>query len=152
LGRIAKHPDFVTGGIDTGFIARQAETLLAPQGTPPSDVLAIVALAVLAGEAVAGDDPWDSRDQWWLNIARVRTMMFTDGTAQYPVEVRRDGANWLIGETTGVAEPQAGDGLRVALDGTWRTVLMAEDHHVITLRDAGQTWRLTLPDPLSADD
>jgi 3-methylcrotonyl-CoA carboxylase alpha subunit len=152
LGRIARHPDFAAGGIDTGFIARHAETLLAPQGTPPSDVLAIAALAVLAGETAAGDDPWDSRDQWWLNTTLVRTMIFTDGAAQYPIEVRRDGAAWRIGGMVGVAEPLAGDRLRVALDGVWRTVLAVEDHHVITLRDAGQTWRLTLPDPLSADD
>ncbi len=152
LGRIAAHPDFAAGGIDTGFIARQAETLLAPQGTPPADVLAIAALTVLSGETSTGDDPWDSRDQWWLNTTPVRTMIFTDGTEHHPARVWRDGAVWRIEGIAGVAEPLAGDRLRVALDGVWRTVLVAVDHHVITLRDSGQTWRLTLPDPLSADD
>src|SRR5271165_1927133 len=34
----------------------------------------------------------------------------------------------------------------------WRTVTAMLDHHVVTLRDNGLTWRLTLPDPLAADD
>jgi 3-methylcrotonyl-CoA carboxylase alpha subunit len=152
LGRIAAHPDFAEGGIDTGFIARQGATLLAPQGAPPGDVLATAALAVLAADAPAGDDPWDSRDQWWVNTDHVRTLVFTDGTAAYPVPVRRDGAAWRIGDVLGTADWLAGARLRVALDGVWRTVLVALDQHAITLRDHGQTWRFTLPDPLSADD
>ena len=35
LYRIAAHPEFVAGGIDTGFIARHADTLLPPQHDPP---------------------------------------------------------------------------------------------------------------------
>jgi 3-methylcrotonyl-CoA carboxylase alpha subunit len=38
------------------------------------------------------------------------------------------------------------------LDGVWRTVLVTHDSQVITLRDQGETWRLTLPDALSTDD
>ena len=40
--------------------------------------------------------------------------------------------------------------LRVSLDGVWRTVSAIVDQHVVTLRDNGLTWRLTLPDPLAA--
>ena len=99
LGRIAAHPDFAAGGIDTGFIAREAETLLAPQAAPPPEVLAIAALATLTAEAaVCGDpasrDPWDTRDQWWLNTTPVRQLDFTDGTTSYPVAVTREGAAW----------------------------------------------------------
>ena len=56
LGRIAGHPDFAAGGIDTGFIAREANTLLAGQGTPPAEVLAAMALAELRAEADAASD------------------------------------------------------------------------------------------------
>jgi 3-methylcrotonyl-CoA carboxylase alpha subunit len=152
LGRIAAHPDFAAGGIDTGFIAREGETLLAGQGTPPAQVLAIAALAVLSDEAPAGDDPWDARDQWWVNTTPVRVLEFTDGEAGYPVSVTRDGPAWRIGGLVGAAE-RSGDGrLRVSLDGVWRTVIAVVDQHVVTLRDNGLTWRLTLPDPLAAAD
>jgi 3-methylcrotonyl-CoA carboxylase alpha subunit len=69
LGRIVGHPAFAAGGIDTGFIAREAATLLTGQGTPPPDVLAVAALAVLwplrRGEVTgsSGSDVAVYRDQ-----------------------------------------------------------------------------------------
>jgi 3-methylcrotonyl-CoA carboxylase alpha subunit len=107
---------------------------------------------VLSGETAIGDDPWESLDQWWLNTTPVRTLNFTDGASHYPVRVERDGAAWRIEGVTGAAERLDGDRVRVSLDGVRRTVLATQDQHVITLRDGAQTWRLTLPDPLSADD
>ena len=53
LGRIVAHPDFAHGGIDTGFIAREGAALLAGQGAPPAEVLAIAALTALAAELPA---------------------------------------------------------------------------------------------------
>jgi 3-methylcrotonyl-CoA carboxylase alpha subunit len=153
LGRIVAHPAFAAGGIDTGFIAREGATLLAGQGVPPADVLAIAALTVLAAEPpAAGNDPWDSHDLWWLNTTASRMFHFTDGETTYPVPVIRDGAAWRIGDTVGVAERAGAGRLRVSLDGVWRTVTATLDHHVVTLRDNGLTWRLTLPDPLAPGD
>jgi 3-methylcrotonyl-CoA carboxylase alpha subunit len=152
LGRIAAHPAFAAGGIDTGFIAREAETLLAAQAIPPPSVLATAALAILTAEAPASDDPWDARDQWWLNTTPVRQLDFTDGETNYPVAVTREGAAWRIGGTLGSAEPLHDGRLRVSLDGVWRAVSATIDQHVVTLRDDGLTWRLTLPDPLAAAD
>ena len=77
LDRIVAHPDFAAGGIDTGFIAREGATLLAGQGAPPPETLAIAALAVLSAEAPApSNDPWDARDLWWINTTPVRTLDF----------------------------------------------------------------------------
>jgi 3-methylcrotonyl-CoA carboxylase alpha subunit len=152
LGRIAAHPEFAAGGIDTGFIAREGETLLAAQATPPAEVLAIAALAVLTAEPPATDDPWDARDQWWLNTTPARMLDFTDGETSYPVAVTREGGAWRIGNILGTAESLHGGRLRVSLDGVWRTVSATIDQHVVTLRDDGLTWRLTLPDPLAAAD
>jgi 3-methylcrotonyl-CoA carboxylase alpha subunit len=157
LGRIAGHADFAAGGIDTGFIAREGDTLLAAQGVPPAEILATAALAVLTAETPAGDDPWDARDQWWVNTTPARVLDFTDGETRYPVSVTRagvgEGAGWRIGWIPGSAERLDDARLRVSLDGVWRTVSAIVDQHVVTLRDNGQTWRLTLPDPLaSADD
>ena len=62
------------------------------------------------------------------------------------------GAAWRIGDVLGAAEHAGVGRLRVSLDGVWRTVSAMLDHHVVTLRDAGLTWRLTLPDPLAPGD
>ena len=153
LGRIIAHGEFAAGGIDTGFIAREAATLLAPQAAPPPAVLAIAALTALAAEhPVAGDDPWDQRDLWWLNTAPSRVFHFTDGETTYPVAVTRDAGGWRIDGILGTAE-QVGPGrLNVTLDGVRRTVSAMLDNHVVTVRDDGLTWRLTLPDPLAPGD
>ncbi|MBS0641780.1 MAG: acetyl/propionyl/methylcrotonyl-CoA carboxylase subunit alpha, partial [Proteobacteria bacterium] len=153
LDRIVAHPDFAAGGIDTGFIAREGATLLAPQAAPPADVLAMAALTVLTAETnTTSDDPWDARDQWWLNTTPVRVMDFHDGEAHFPVPVTRLGDAWRIGDIVSQAERLDETRLRVCLDGAWRTVLATLDNHVITLRDSGATWRFTLPDPLHAAD
>ncbi len=153
LDRIVAHPDFAAGGIDTGFIAREGATLLAPQATPPADVLAIAALTVLTVETeAASHDPWDARDLWWVNTAPTRVMEFHDGDTPYPVGVTRDGDAWRIGDIVSNAVRIDPTRLRVCLDGVWRTVLAIQDQHVVTLRDGGVTWRFTLPDPLHASD
>lgn len=152
LGRIAAHPEFAAGGIDTGFIAREAASLLAAQAPPAAEIQAIAALAVLTAETPAGDDPWDARDLWWLNTAPARVLHFTDGETSYPVTVTRAGTAWRIGDILATAEPIGAARLRVSLDGVWRTVTAVVDQHVVTLRDNGLTWRLTLPDPLAAAD
>ena len=61
LGRIVAHPDFSAGGVDTGFIARHGDTLLAPQREPPTEVLAAAALCVLTDEAEAAAAECGSR-------------------------------------------------------------------------------------------
>jgi 3-methylcrotonyl-CoA carboxylase alpha subunit len=110
-------------------------------------------LTALAGETLAaGDDPWTQRDLWWLNRAPSRVFDFTDGETTYPVSVIREGAAWRIGGILGVAEPVGPGRLRVSLDGVGRTVSAVLDRPSVTLRDAGVTWRLTLPDSLGPDE
>jgi len=92
------------------------------------------------------------RDLWWVNTTPVRVLDFTDGNDSYPVPVAREGAAWRVGNRLGAAELLPDGRLRVALDGMWRTVSAVLDHHMLTLRDLGATWRLTLPDPLAAAD
>ncbi len=167
LGRIVAHPDFAAGGIDTGFIAREGARLLAEQGAPPAEVLAIAALAVLAQEAEAAEQaaaatadpfsPWNARDLWWLNAEPGRVLDFMDGEAELsglgysrwkqvapghrrPVMIgsARRHARRLAARVAGW---RVADGHR----GAWTRMC-------VTLRDDGLTWRLTLPDPLASAD
>jgi 3-methylcrotonyl-CoA carboxylase alpha subunit len=163
LFRIAAHPAFAAGGVDTGFIARYAGTLLAPQDAPPDDVLAAAALGILLDESEAAGrqaaasadpySPWHARDQWWLNAAPERVLEFhADGTI-HPVTVRRNGAAWLltIGEhSLCAAATRDPDGmLDMTLDDTRCRVRVTHTGETISVRHNGATFRFSLPDSIA---
>ncbi len=161
LGRIVAHPAFATGGVDTGFIARHGDVLLAPQREPPIEVLAAAALSVLADEAhaavSAGADPyspWNARDHWWLNADFERELSFTAGDLACPVRVRNHGATWRlkIGDRLcTAAATSAPDGrFDVIVDGVRERVSVTRVGETIAVRRDGQTFRLLLPDPMAA--
>jgi len=162
LHRIASHPDFAAGGIDTGFIAREAATLLAGQAAPPAEVLAALALTEVSREeqtaardaAVSADpfSPWHARDGWWINASRPRTLHFMDGDTAFPVSVVRSGKSWqaeALGRTL-IGQAHA-DGM-VVMDGVHERMPVAVDGETRTIRRAGETWRLRLADPGAAGD
>jgi 3-methylcrotonyl-CoA carboxylase alpha subunit len=164
LGRIVGHPAFAAGGIDTGFIARHADTLLAQQSTPTPEVLAIAALGVLADEADAasraaatsGDphSPWDARDGWWLNATHERVLEFHDDVAAYPVSAHRAGDAWhlTIGKQSalGTASRAADGRLDVRLDGARQLASITHLGEAVSIRLNGETWQFRLPDPIAA--
>ncbi len=162
LGRIARHADFERGGIDTGFIAREAATLLTGAAPPPTEVLAAAALTEMAAEAASAQDaaltsedpysPWHARDGWWTNGRRARTLTFETNDAPYPVLLLAQGSEWhlTIGETalTGSTDgPSA-----IVLDGVRMGCAVARDGEERVVRFGGETWRLRLPDPSVFDD
>ncbi len=164
LCRLAAHPDFAAGGIDTGFIARHADTLLLPQREPPPEVLAAATLGMLhdeaeaaAREAASGNDPyspWHARDQWWPNVSPERELHFIAGDTAFPVRVRGDGAAWrlTIGERmVSASAVRASDGrLDMTLDGVRQRISVIRQGEIVTVRLNGETWRLRLPDPIGA--
>ena len=164
LGRITSHPGFAAGGVDTGFIARHAETLLGANVAPPAHILALAALGVVCTEANAAAQaaaasadpfsPWHAMDGWWLNASVARILDFHSGDRHYPVEVRRSTSGWRIeaeSEHFDTSATLAQDGvlwadvnnLRVRV----RFYLLAD---TVSIRVDNETWRLTLPDPLAA--
>lgn len=54
LARVARHPAFIAGELDTGFIGRHGRVLI-PDPTPSQDIIEAAAGALTAPE---GDDPW----------------------------------------------------------------------------------------------
>ena len=163
LGRIVMHPEFAAGGVDTGFIARIADTLLTPNREPTADVLAVAALCVLsdeadaaAAEAAASTDPhspWQARDCWWLNASFTRELRFTAGAGMYPVRVQRSGEAWLltIGDCicTGSATHTADGRTAITLDGMRQLVSATRQGETVIVRLDGETYSLHLPDPIS---
>lgn len=157
LGRIASHPAFAAGGIDTGFIARHAGELLSPRPTPPLELQAIAALGVLdieARNAPSAADPWDARDGWWLNATPERLLDLCMDDTPCPVRLAREGPGWriaadgqsLLGRIAGTDSAW----LWIELDGLRHRAAVHVAGETVTVRWCGETWQFLLPDPALA--
>jgi 3-methylcrotonyl-CoA carboxylase alpha subunit len=155
LGRIVAHPEYISGGVDTSFVARHADLLLASQPDRPMAVAAAAALGVLLEEAPApaGNldpySPWHTRDQWWPNIVFERELQFE----LVPIKVVRDGSAWrlTIGDrTVNATGAREADGqIVMVLDGVRERLFVMRLQDSVVVRRDGQTWRLQLPDPMA---
>ncbi|HLK49869.1 MAG TPA: acetyl/propionyl/methylcrotonyl-CoA carboxylase subunit alpha [Bryobacteraceae bacterium] len=96
LGRIAAHPAYAAGDLDTGFIPRHAPELL-PAAAPASpEVLAAAILRVFAdqrreaeGRATPNDpwSPWNSQGAWRMNGSGYQDLAFRDGESKITLRV-----------------------------------------------------------------
>ncbi len=160
LGRLAAHPAFIAGDVDTGFIARHADALLSPQGQAPDTVLALAALGELlkirhasAERARRSHDPWspwNAAAGWRLNGDSHHDLHLRDGERDVIVvaHFRRD--HFLLdlpGGTVTARGTLSADGeLAADLDGMQlratlvrrgelATVITAEGSHAIVVHD-----------------
>ncbi len=101
LRAIASHRSFANGDVDTGFISRHANDLLA---SPPIDagharmaVCAVVAALMddwredAAGNAYRSEDrwsPWNTPDAWRMNGEGRQTLVLRTGDAELTIGVR----------------------------------------------------------------
>ena len=75
LQQLVRHPAFIAGDTDTGFIPKHRNSLLPDESHLPDNALIAASLHVLANEA-HGTDPWDRKDGWWLNRGAHRALEF----------------------------------------------------------------------------
>ena len=164
LARIAAHPDFAAGGIDTGFIARNAATLLAGPREPDITVLAAAVLAELLEEAEAASrvaanhadphSPWHANDLWWPNAMRERVLDLVDEETTHSVRVHRSGSGWALGvggqQVIGSAARMPDGRIALTLDGVQERVGATRIGEQLVLRLRGETFRFRLPDPIAA--
>ncbi len=163
LDRILAHPDFASGTIDTGFIGRNAETLLTPKLKPSPQVLALAALGVLTLEeeaarahAAASADPhspWHARDHWWVNTRPTRVFEFHHEDETHAVTLAPAADGWRISAggaaiTARHAKLEAGS-VHALLDGMRLSASIHRAGETINLRHAAQSWRFVLPDPIA---
>jgi 3-methylcrotonyl-CoA carboxylase alpha subunit len=162
LYRVATHPAYRDGEIDTGFIERHREALIPPPASAPVPALAAASLARVLAQAKAsrtaarssGDphSPWHDGDGWRLNGATYRDLRWQDAVGGRTVRVhyRRAGYRLEVGEEVcdAAARCESDGALRLTLDGAvHRASLLQEDNPTVVLLD-GIEYRLSLVDPL----
>ena len=163
LARVATHPEFTTGEIDTGFIERHRAVLLPPRRPASDAVLAAATLSrLLAREAAAkeaaarsGDrfSPWARVDGWRLNGVGHQELLFRDGAEERKVTATARGRDWLlqIGEQPLLVggEYRADGTLSVVLDGVRRHVMVLDHGLETAVFLDGESWRLVEIDLLA---
>jgi 3-methylcrotonyl-CoA carboxylase alpha subunit len=166
LTRVAAHPEFAAGAIDTGFIARHRDALV-PEPTPtPGEIVATAALALLLeqdeaarGAAAASGDPWSPwhrRNGWRLNGETYQDLRFDDATGEehaVRVHYRNGGYALDLSDDRIAARAERTDegGLVVELDGVRsRFAALHQGRDVIVLQN-GTSWRLRHLDPLAPE-
>jgi 3-methylcrotonyl-CoA carboxylase alpha subunit len=148
LAGIAGDADFRAGEVDTGFIGRHPELLVAPVATPA--VIAAAALAVLDRRAAAAQvpgephSPWSAVDCWRMNAPGHQTILL-DGLsiAAHP---GGDGVWRLQWDGESIVATKRADG--ITLDGVVsRMTVVPEAGRIIVIAD-GINHVLTPVDPL----
>jgi 3-methylcrotonyl-CoA carboxylase alpha subunit len=128
LARLAAHPAFVGGEIDTGFIARHEADLFAVVA-PPADLVAAAASAWAAGQSAA-DGPFARRFR--LNLpSRVPGALWADDGTEHGFVLTPDGVELADGS---VRQPARG-------------AVMLRQGDVIEARRQGHAWRFMADNP-----
>src|SRR5262249_38471441 len=146
LRRVAAHPAYAAGALDTGFIPRYAGELLPPAGPAPREALVAAALRVLSDQhrdseraAVPGDpwSPWNAPHSWRMNSVGYQDLVFLDGNARITIRVHpqlggdfqalfsgallrirgNEDCIWIDGFKTPATVLRQGDRFTVILDG-----------------------------------
>jgi 3-methylcrotonyl-CoA carboxylase alpha subunit len=83
LARVARHPAFIAGELDTGFIERHAERLI-PAAVPSQDIIEAAAGALAT---YPGDDPWHALTGFRTNASPYRQVSVAIGDDTHTVAI-----------------------------------------------------------------
>jgi 3-methylcrotonyl-CoA carboxylase alpha subunit len=153
LARVIGDKDYAAAKLDTGFIERRKEALLALAPPVPDSALAVAALYWLAGEP-AGGDPWARRDGWRLNLPKAaQTLEFRSDDQLLTVAATASGDGWelQLGERRRQATASfAPDGAAtLTLDGARCRAVVLAYGETLTVSIDGESWRLERVDSLA---
>ncbi len=164
LAAIARHPAFIAGEVDTGFIARHRVALVPEPSPAPASVVALACLAVLLDQAGtrrseacrAADrySPWHRADGWRLNGIGAQTIKLKDETGERSVVVRFQGGGYILDLAEGpvrVAGERLPTGeIRADIGGEPMTAFVLHAGGEVAVFGLGPTWRFRLADSFRA--
>ena len=154
LRAIVAHPGFAAADLDTGFIARHAEALLAPPRAAPPAALAAAVLCLLRDEPVTDPadphSPWGLANAWRLNGEGWQDFGLLDGEAELAIRAHL-GGTLRLDLPGGAAHVEGarweGNALGFRLDGAaCRARVLREGDALFVILD-GETHELRHRDP-----
>ena len=154
LAAVAAHPAFARAEIDTGFLERHAEELLAGDAGTPADLLALACTGLLQARSAraypgAGADPWSPwgrTDAFRLNEDGFDRLHLRRGGDDLEVEVRFRGRTVSLawgGISAEVCDLRLeGDRVSATVDGIRCSARFVDDGDAIHVLQAGRRLRL----------
>ncbi|MDN5869650.1 MAG: acetyl/propionyl/methylcrotonyl-CoA carboxylase subunit alpha [Nitrococcus sp.] len=163
LRRLAAHPAFAAGEIDTGFIERFRESLIPAPSRAPDQVLAMACLAVLLRNAewarkraAASSDPyspWHLTNAWVLNDDSRQTLHFRDEGGAIAVTALYHPGHYLLelpgGKLRVCGEREGDTDIRADLQGLRVTATVVQREAELIVLWQGLSYHLHLHDPLT---
>jgi 3-methylcrotonyl-CoA carboxylase alpha subunit len=154
LRAILANPAFAAADLDTGFIARHADTLLIPAPAAPRAALAAAVLRLLRDEPVTDPadphSPWGLATAWRLNGEGWQDFSLVDGDATQVIRAHL-GATVTLDLSDGPARiegaRQDGDALSFRLDGATIRARVLREGDVLSVILDGATHELRHRDP-----
>jgi 3-methylcrotonyl-CoA carboxylase alpha subunit len=156
LERVVRHPAFLAGDTDTGFIERHKADLLPPASDVALEGVVAAAARVFHDErraiARAPASPWNDNDGWRLNQTALRRMELrrADGeTVTVDAVMQRGHAEVSVGGASHrvALAPIQGDRLQIALDGETYFATAVRDGDDLEVITPQGRFDLTLVDP-----
>jgi 3-methylcrotonyl-CoA carboxylase alpha subunit len=157
LRGVAAHPGFAAADLDTGFIARHADALLAPAAAAPRAALAAAALRLLRDEPATDPadphSPWGLATAWRLNGDGWQDLVLAEGEAQVTLRAH-PGPALRLDLPDGPAHVEClrwnGDSVAFTLDGLAIRARVLREGESITVILDGATHDLRHRDPRAA--
>jgi 3-methylcrotonyl-CoA carboxylase alpha subunit len=148
LRRLVAHEALHAAALDTGFLARHGEALLAPPQAAPAEALLAAALADAAqGEEPAATSPWQALRHWRLQGPAESVALWDDGVRLRRVALRRHADGAVEAEVEGdaprrVALRRIAAALALEEGGVRCAFTVTPEEGGCTIRLGGEAWRL----------
>ena len=154
-----RHPEFIAGNIDTGFIDRHREGLIGAASPAPSDAVVFAALFVLLERRMKepGLSPWRQLDGWRIGGARQEEVVrLSEGGKDRVIGVLYRDKGWRLTLEGMLLEVDAAfdeDGsILASMSGTrLKARVLRMSGNLVVLR-LGRSHAFTMHDPLEAAD
>ncbi|TYK43107.1 acetyl/propionyl/methylcrotonyl-CoA carboxylase subunit alpha [Actinomadura decatromicini] len=144
LRALLRHPDVVSGDLDTGLVERSLDELTSDSAVP-DEVLAAAALERMLALEAEGSDPWEIPDGWRPGGNAWTPWIITPSGAD-PVEVRVRGRAASAEVAIGGGDPVAASLTRpftLTYAGRTTSFEAVRDGHTLWLGRGGRAWALS---------
>ena len=154
LFRSLTHPEFVQGGVNTGFLDQQGEALTASEPDAAGFRLALGAISVARHRALSANtgadafSPWRTARGWRTNQPPRETISLMDGHTRFDLIISGDQIT-LLGKTVHFEAYYGNDGdVTAVIEDMERTGAVVIHGRDVTVFSEGETTRLQLFDVL----